>query len=112
MNDFTIENGKLMKYSGQDPEVIIPNSVTSIDDDAFKNCDFITSICVPKTVKKIGGYFYSKDFKTYYVNIADFFYRKYVSEYSEEFEKIYAQARVDYTIIYHVDDWADDDTDW
>lgn len=54
MNDFIIENGTLMKYKGKEPDVVIPDSVTSIGEGAFCNCDSIVSITVPTGVVHVG----------------------------------------------------------
>ena len=54
MNDFNTENGTLMKYKGKDPDVVIPDSVTSIGEGAFCNCDSIVSITVPAGVVSVG----------------------------------------------------------
>ena len=36
-------------------DVTIPNSVTSIDDKAFSNCDYLTNITIPNSVTSIGN---------------------------------------------------------
>ena len=38
--DFVIEDGVLIKYLGNDSEVVIPSGITSIGRDAFKKRDF------------------------------------------------------------------------
>ena len=38
-NDFVIETGVLKKYVGPGADVIIPDSVKTIGDDAFDNCE-------------------------------------------------------------------------
>ncbi len=45
-------------FSGCDglKEIVIPESVTSIGDNAFKGCDSLESIRIPETVKHIGDY--------------------------------------------------------
>ena len=53
--DFEIEKGKLKKYLGNDSEVTIPNTVTSIGYYAFSGCTSLTSITIPDTVTSIGG---------------------------------------------------------
>lgn len=51
---FEIENGVLKKYTGMATEVIIPNGVTSIGENAFYGCRGLISITVPSGVKSIG----------------------------------------------------------
>ena len=48
------EKTQLVAYAGNDSVVIIPNTVTSIDDYAFQNCSVITSITIPESVETIG----------------------------------------------------------
>ena len=50
MSTFVIENGVLNQYLGKETHVEIPNGVKSIGYNAFKNCDFIESIYIPKSV--------------------------------------------------------------
>ncbi len=56
MNDFQIENGKLIKYTGADRHVEIPSSVTSIESFAFRWCSDVESIYIPASVNSIGYY--------------------------------------------------------
>ena len=37
-SDFVIENGVLKEYKGSGGNVVVPEGVTSIGDEAFKNC--------------------------------------------------------------------------
>ena len=46
LSDFIIENGILTKYRRHKKDVVIPDSVTSIGDEVFENCDSLTSINV------------------------------------------------------------------
>ena len=55
LNDFKIESNTLIRYCGQKEKVIIPNGVTSIEDEAFKDCSNITSIIIPNSVTSIGN---------------------------------------------------------
>ena len=51
---FQIEEGVLVKYSGQDTKVIIPETVESIGECAFKYCTSVESVVIPEGVKSIG----------------------------------------------------------
>ena len=53
-NGFIIEDGVLTDYTGSGGDIVIPKGVTSIGDDAFYDCDSITSVSIPKSVTSIG----------------------------------------------------------
>lgn len=53
--DFVIMNGVLLKYRGQDTEVIIPEGVVAIGESAFYQCAEITDIQIPDSVQSIAG---------------------------------------------------------
>jgi hypothetical protein len=55
-NDFVIEDGVLIEYKGDDSDVVIPDSVTSIGDYAFENCESLTNIEIPNSVTSIEKY--------------------------------------------------------
>ena len=82
MDEFQIQNKKLLHYSGSDPiveipdgivtiaegcfcdctamqKVIIPNSVRYIEDHAFENCTDLKEIQLPHTITSIGKYAFS-----------------------------------------------------
>ena len=55
MNNFKIKDGILVKYTGKETAVTIPDSVTSIGDSAFWDCTSLTSIAIPDSVTSIGS---------------------------------------------------------
>ena len=58
--DFDIdENGVLVKYTGIGGNVVIPDGVKKIGDEAFEKCKFLTGITIPESVTSIGSYAFS-----------------------------------------------------
>lgn len=55
-NDFEIENGVLVKYTGAGGDVVIPDGVTSIGDWAFSRYEGLTSVTIPDSVTSIGDW--------------------------------------------------------
>ena len=53
MTEFSIRNRVLRKYTGNGTDIVIPESVTIIGDNAFKGCNSITSISIPDGVEQI-----------------------------------------------------------
>ena len=45
--EFEIEGTKLVRYTGKNKKVKVPDGVTSIGVEAFKDCDWITEIYIP-----------------------------------------------------------------
>ena len=51
---FKIENGVLVKYTGKDKDVVIPDGVISIGNKAFSHCQSLQTINMPNGVTNIG----------------------------------------------------------
>ena len=54
MNDFIIENGILIKYTGNERNIVIPDEVTEIGKSAFYSCLSVTSVKLHNKITKIG----------------------------------------------------------
>ena len=54
MSEFEIKDGVLIKYSGDETDVIIPDSVTSIGNKAFIWCESLQNVTIPDSVTSIG----------------------------------------------------------
>lgn len=55
ISDFEItKDGELTRYNGPGGDVIIPDGVTIIGEDAFRNCRSLTGVIIPDGVKRIG----------------------------------------------------------
>ena len=54
MSDFQIENGVLVKYTGNGGDVVVPEGVTSIGNEAFYECSSLTSVTLPDSLTSIG----------------------------------------------------------
>ena len=54
MSDFVIKNGVLEKYQGEEAHVDVPAEVTAIGENAFFDCQNLTSITLPEGLRSIG----------------------------------------------------------
>jgi hypothetical protein len=54
-NDFVIEDGTLISYTGLGGDVVIPSGVTSIGNYAFRDCTSLISVVIPAGVTRIGN---------------------------------------------------------
>ena len=50
MDGFTIENGVLTHYTGEEKHVIVPDGVTEIGEYAFFMCENLEVVVIPKSV--------------------------------------------------------------
>lgn len=56
VNDFVINNGVLIEYTGSDEKVVIPDGVKTIGEKAFWGCDSLRFVTVPEGVAEISEY--------------------------------------------------------
>ena len=52
-SDFELYGSTIIKYHGSQSTVIIPDTVTTIANDAFANCTFLQSVTIPDSVTTI-----------------------------------------------------------
>lgn len=53
MSDFDIQGTILLKYTGTNEDVVIPDGIETIGEGAFRNCRFLRNVTIPGTVRKI-----------------------------------------------------------
>ena len=70
MSDFAVENGLLIKYTGTDKKVVVPEGIVGIGDDCFEDSK-IESIVFPNTLKVIGPRSFINCYELTEVNIPD-----------------------------------------
>ena len=56
INDFVIENGVLIKYTGSDSELVIPDIVQVIGNNALASCNTLQTVIVSEGIIKIEDY--------------------------------------------------------
>ena len=72
--DFAYEEAtkeKILRYVGFDSDVVIPDGVTNIDDNAFYDCYYLISVEIPASVVRIGDWVFSECMLLSKVTIAE-----------------------------------------
>lgn len=54
MSDFVISNNALLKYTGNEKDVVIPDGVIDVVDMAFKDNYTIEAVFIPASVHSVG----------------------------------------------------------
>ena len=60
--DFVIRDGILVKYNGTEKEIIIPEDVNIIGENAFSEAYQVETIAIPDTVRRIAGRLFGTDY--------------------------------------------------
>ena len=60
LTNFKIEDGVLVRYVGDESDVIIPEGITAIGDGAFRLCRSLRSVTIPDSVTSIGDKAFSE----------------------------------------------------
>ena len=53
MSNFEQKGSRIIKYLGNDPEVVIPNGIEHLDDELFYNAYNLEKVTIPQSVKRI-----------------------------------------------------------
>jgi len=67
--DFVIENGVLVNYTGSDSNITVPEGITAIGDHVFSNSGSLYSVTLPDSIKNIGKFVFYRCPALSYVNI-------------------------------------------
>ena len=68
---FEISNNTLKRYTGKDPDIVIPSHITDIDVQAFSDNVFLKTVQMPPQLKRIGSMAFSGCFNLEAVIFAD-----------------------------------------
>lgn len=74
MENFVVENGVIIEYTGNETDVVIPSeingeTITKIDDSAFEECLSIKTVSIPDSIAEIGynTFAFCENLKTVYI---------------------------------------------
>lgn len=71
MAKFIINDGELIQYNGLDSEVIIPDNVVKIKNQAFYRCKFLTKVVIPNSVIEIGEYAFADCYHLEFIQFSE-----------------------------------------
>ena len=78
---FTIENGVLKKYKGDDVSVIIPDGIEEIGEFAFYDCASLKEINLPENLTTIGSEAF-RNCKSYFPDLSSLDSLKEIGDYA------------------------------
>lgn len=70
-DDMTIIGSVLFEYKGNDEEIIVPNHIKGIADNAFEDCESITSVTLPNGIINIGEFSFCNCINLKSINLPD-----------------------------------------
>lgn len=68
-NDFVIENNTLIRYSGDECNVTVPDHIIAINEFAFCDMHGIVKVTLPQSLKRIGNYAFMRCSKLVEINL-------------------------------------------
>ncbi len=71
MGDFEVKNGTLIKYHGNDRNVVVPEGIVAIGESAFKNNDSLVSAELPSSLCRIDQFAFAGCINLSSINLPD-----------------------------------------